>query len=177
MRVTVTGDAAVDDLLAIDALGATHVDGRCVLQTRSYVVRWHALNYTLGLVGFSWCNRAWSKAMDVDEWRRLESVVGSRSLERRARERDEAAAAKRVATLDERIAKRQRVFELCAAGDPTYARRNYQYSQLLLSMSKSGRFTCGKSGDVRGVPNWPAPPVPRESSIVSRDTQSLAHYP
>ena len=80
----------------------------------------------------------------------------------------------RRARLDARLAAkkaaaRAAAWQERARKDPTYARRHYEYGKLLVEMGETGSYVVGSDG----APNWPDPPVPGETGIVSKATAHL----
>ena len=111
--------------------------------------------------------------MGVVEYEALQSVAGTRSqeaAERRRKEAKEAAAEEeRGAALERAVVAKAIDWQERARKDPTYARRSYEYGQLLKQMSDTGSFVVGSDG----APNWPDPPVPGEKGIVAKATEHL----
>tara|TARA_B110000261_G_scaffold164647_1_gene215664 strand:+ start:8191 stop:8838 length:648 start_codon:yes stop_codon:yes gene_type:complete len=53
--------------------------------------------------------------------------------------------------------------------DPTYEQRCYKYDKLLMQMYETGAYVTGKDGSI----NWPSPPAPGETGVVSKATAHL----
>ena len=164
------------DLLSIDAVRASYTDGECTLRARAYLCRFafSAVTQVCEAANFSFRKGVgWVKSMGVVEYEALQSVAGTRSqeaAERRRKEAKEAAAEEeRGAALERAVVAKAIDWQERARKDPTYARRSYEYGQLLKQMSDTGSFVVGSDG----APNWPDPPVPGEKGIVAKATEHL----
>eukprot|EP00966_Prymnesium_polylepis_P077247 1789312-Prymnesium_polylepis.2 len=115
--------------------------------------------------------------MAADEWHVLKSVAGTRSAEakvRREMQEEQAVQEKQqAAAREKKVAAKAADWDAAKKADETYERRYQQYGKLLVYMQQSGNCSLGSDG----APNWPAPPVPRESGIVSQATAHLACFP
>lgn len=168
--------ATVADLVSIDAVRATFTNGNCVLRARAYLCQFafSGINQICKADGFSFCKGVgWSKQVSAEEYDGLQALAGTRSneaAERRRMQAEEAAAAEKLAAARERAAFAKAVdWQDRVRKDPSYARRSYEYGQLLKQVSETGSFAVGSDG----APNWPDPPVPGEKGIVSKATEHL----
>jgi hypothetical protein len=175
LRIAVERDASVADLLAVDAVRLVRDDDdsvafypRCYLEPSAFA----AIGTALGADGCVFRtvagNRGWHKnGVDDRAFEALQSFVGTRSKERRARREREAVAEQhteqRAVDAEQRreraLEKRRREQQ----EDVTFERRDYAYTQLLKRMQRTD--TVGYGAD--GAPNWPDPPRPNEREIVS----------
>ena len=98
--------------------------------------------------------------------RKLEREVGTRSAERAeekaASQRLEEGVRKHGRSLETQRHSLAAKWEANVLSDPTFARRDGQYTQLLLTMASRNEVSRGSDG----APNWPSPPVPGQSGIL-----------
>lgn len=177
IRINPSADATVPDLLSIDAVCTRYTEtGEYVLSARAYLCQFafSGVNMVCKDAGFSYRKGVgWVKAMAVEEFEKLQSVAGTRSQERVECQRQEVEAAaseeKQAAAMEQAAVAKAANFRERLRKDPTYARRFYEYGQLLLQMSATGSYVLGSDG----APNWPDPPLLGEKGIVSRATEHL----
>ena len=187
-RVLFTAGPAttLKDLLRICALRverkAETNDGRvtCVLSSRSYFgyASYCTVNKVCQAAGFTrFKGVGWTQCMPTDAMRKLERVVGTRSAERAeekaASQRLEEGVRKHGRSLETQRHSLAAKWEADVLSDPTFARRDAQYTQLLLTMASRNEVSRGSDG----APNWPSPPVPGQSGIVAKGSEHLACFP
>ena len=173
------------DWLRIGALRVERKDAAgdhvtCVLSPRSYMgsVAYTAIHKACRDAGFARVNGiGWTRRMPDAEMRDLEKLVGKRSKERAEQKAASRRLGEGISAFGESLETRRDAlsakWEARARADPSFARRDGQYTQLLLSMAARNAVSWGSDG----APNWPSPPVPGQKGIVAAGSEHLACYP
>ena len=176
LRCHPSSGATVADLVTIDALRASYMDGECVLRARAYLhsFAFGGVDQICKNDDFSFRKGdGWVKRMSGEEYEALQVFAGMDSEEAAERQRMKAAAMaaeEKLAAAMERAAEAKAIdWQDRVRKDPMYDKRYYEYGKLLLHMSETDSVVYGSDG----APNWPDPPVPGEMGIVSRATQHL----